>query len=87
MFADADRPVHPGRPSAGEDHRSQGDEHPSAVEPAFAALAAATAIRENVTLCLASSLVHPELSEAIPFASDIVLPRGTRHPAGLANVS
>lgn len=38
-------------------------------------------------LCLASTLVHHELSEAIPFASDIALPRGTRHPAGLANVS
>ncbi|MFT3945176.1 MAG: hypothetical protein QM705_15320 [Ancrocorticia sp.] len=60
---------------------------PDAVDPAFAALAAATAIHEDATLCLTSALVHHELSDAIPFASDIALPRGTRHPAGLENVS
>lgn len=60
---------------------------PDAVEPAFAVLAAATAIHEDATLCLTSALVHHELSDAIPFASDIALPRGTRHPTGLENVS
>lgn len=60
---------------------------PYVIEPAFTALAAATAIRGDATLCLTSALVHHDLSDAIPFASDIALPRGKRHPAGLANVS
>lgn len=58
-----------------------------ALQPALTALAAATAISEDATLCLTSALVHHDLSDAIPFASDIALPRGTHHPAGLSNVS
>lgn len=60
---------------------------PDTIQPAFTALAVATAIREDATMCLTSALVHHDLSDAIPFASDIALPRGTHHPAGLANVS
>jgi len=60
---------------------------PDVVSPAFITLAAATALREDATLCLTSALVHHDLSDAIPFASDIALPRGTHQPAGLTNVS
>ncbi|MFK0004300.1 type IV toxin-antitoxin system AbiEi family antitoxin domain-containing protein [Paenarthrobacter sp. NPDC090522] len=60
---------------------------PDAIPPAFTALAAATTLREEATLCLTSALVHHDLSDAIPFASDIALPRGTHHPTGLANVT
>ncbi|MBG0740526.1 type IV toxin-antitoxin system AbiEi family antitoxin domain-containing protein [Paeniglutamicibacter antarcticus] len=60
---------------------------PDRIEPAFASLAAATAVREEATLCLTSALVHHDLSDAIPFESDIALPRGTHHPVGLAHVA
>lgn len=60
---------------------------PEALQPAFTTLAAATALREDATLCLTSALVHHDLSDAIPFASDIALPRGTHRPVGLSNVS
>lgn len=60
---------------------------PDVIPPAFTALAAATTLREDATMCLTSALVHHDLSDAIPFASDIALPRGTHHPAGLSNVS
>ncbi len=60
---------------------------PEVIAPPFTMLAAATTIREDATLCLTSALVHHDLSDAIPFASDIALPRGIRHPAGLAHVS
>ncbi|MGO2933631.1 type IV toxin-antitoxin system AbiEi family antitoxin domain-containing protein [Microbacterium sp.] len=60
---------------------------PDALQPALTALAAATALREDATLCLTSALVHHDLSDAIPFASDIALPRGAHHPTGLANVT
>lgn len=58
-----------------------------AIPPAFVTLAAATAIRPDATLCLTSALVHHDLSDAIPFASDIALPRGAHHPLGIPNVS
>lgn len=57
------------------------------LQPGLTALAAATALRKDATLCLTSALVHHDLSDAIPFASDIALPRGTHHPDGLANVN
>ncbi len=60
---------------------------PGAIPPAFTALAAATALRDDATLCLTSALVYHDLSDAIPFASEIALPRGAHQPAGLANVS
>ncbi|MDH6277787.1 putative transcriptional regulator of viral defense system [Aurantimicrobium minutum] len=60
---------------------------PEVLQPAFTALAVATAIREDATLCLTSALVHHDLSDAIPLASDIALPRGTHQPIGLSNVS
>lgn len=53
-----------------------------AIDPAHATLAAASAVQPDATLCLTSALVHHELSDAIPFAADIALPRGIRHPAG-----
>jgi len=59
---------------------------PDEIEPAFASLAAATAVREEATLCLASALVHHDLSDAIPFGSDIALPRGTHHPVGFTDI-
>lgn len=60
---------------------------PEVLQPALTALAAAAALREDATLCLTSALVHHDLSDAIPFASDIALPRGTHQPVGLSNVS
>ncbi len=60
---------------------------PDKIDSAFASLAAATAVREEATLCLTSALVHHDLSDAIPFESDIALRRGTHHPAGLAHVA
>ncbi|MGO1543143.1 MAG: type IV toxin-antitoxin system AbiEi family antitoxin domain-containing protein [Gulosibacter sp.] len=60
---------------------------PEMLQPAFTALAAATALREDATLCLTSALVHHDLSDAIPFTSDIALPRGAHQPIGLSNVS
>ena len=55
---------------------------PAEISPVFATIAAATAVRDTATLCLTSALVHHELSDASPFATDIALPRGTRQPAG-----
>lgn len=60
---------------------------PGLVSPVFISLAAATLLNENATLCLTSALAHHELSDAIPFDSDIALPRGSHRPVGLANVS
>lgn len=60
---------------------------PERIDPAWASLAAATALKPDATLCLTSALVHHELSDAIPFATDIALPRGTRHPAGFDHVA
>lgn len=60
---------------------------PGAVAPAFAPLVAATVANEAATLCLTSALVQHELSDAIAFESTIALPRGTRHPSGIENVS
>ena len=60
---------------------------PDAVDPSFASLAAARAVHEEATLCLTSALVHHDLSDAIPFGTDIALPRGTRHPAGFTHVT
>ena len=57
------------------------------VSPAFTALAAATALHDDATLCLTSALAHHDLSDAIPFASDIALPRGAHQPVGLMKVS
>lgn len=52
------------------------------IDPAWATLAAATALHPEATLCLTSALAYHGLSDAIPFGADIALPRGTRHPAG-----
>lgn len=60
---------------------------PNIIDPAYEVLAAATAVRQEATLCLTSALVHHELSDAIPFGTDIALPRGVHHPAGFATVT
>ena len=57
---------------------------PDLIDPLHATLAAATAVQPAATLCLTSALVHHEFSDAIAFATDVALPRGTRHPAGFA---
>lgn len=61
--------------------------NPARIDPAWASLAGATALKPTATLCLTSALAHHELSDAIPMATDIALPRGTRHPAGFDHVS
>lgn len=60
---------------------------PGAIDPSWATLAAATAVQPTATLCLTSALVYHELSDAIPFATDIALPRGTRNPAGFEHTA
>lgn len=57
------------------------------IDPQFASLAAATALQPVSTMCLTSALAHHDLTDAIPFGTDIALPRGMRHPAGFAHVS
>lgn len=58
-----------------------------AIDPQFASLAAATAVQPASTMCLTSALAYHDLTDAIPFGTDISLPRGTRHPAGFAHVT
>ena len=58
-----------------------------AIDPRFASLAAASAVQPMSTMCLTSALVYHDLSDTIPFGTNIALPRGTRHPAGFAHVS
>lgn len=60
---------------------------PGVIDPSWATLAAATAVQPTATLCLTSALVHHELSDAIPSATDIALPRGTRYPAGFEHAA
>lgn len=60
---------------------------PGRIDPQWASLAGATMLRPEATLCLTSALVHHGLSDAVPFAVDIALPRGVRHPAGFEQVS
>ncbi|WP_235861575.1 type IV toxin-antitoxin system AbiEi family antitoxin domain-containing protein [Tersicoccus phoenicis] len=38
--------------------------------------------RPDATICLASALAHHDLTDAIPIALDVAIPRGTRTPAG-----
>jgi len=57
------------------------------VDPAVASLAGATAVKPAATMCLTSALVHHGLSDEIPLATDIALPRGTRFPAGFEHVT
>ena len=60
---------------------------PGEVDPAVVSLAGATAVKPEATMCLTSALVHYELSDEIPLAMDIALPRGTRFPAGFEHVA
>lgn len=60
---------------------------PGVIDERFVSLAAATAVRPEATLCLTSALAHHDLTDVIPFGTDIALPRGTRHPAGFAHVT
>lgn len=60
---------------------------PALIDPAFASLAAATAVRRESTLCLTSALAHHDLTDMIPFGTNVALPRGVRHPAGFAHVA
>ncbi|WP_311201459.1 type IV toxin-antitoxin system AbiEi family antitoxin domain-containing protein [Brevibacterium casei] len=40
----------------------------------------ATARRPNATICLASALAHHDLTDVIPAALDVAIPRGSRIP-------
>ncbi|ROS73614.1 type IV toxin-antitoxin system AbiEi family antitoxin domain-containing protein [Cellulomonas sp. PhB143] len=57
------------------------------LDPAVAPLSGATALKPSATMCLTSALVHHGLSDEIPHATDIALPRGTRFPAGFDHVT
>jgi predicted transcriptional regulator of viral defense system len=59
---------------------------PDMVDPTLESLTAATVAQSAATMCLTSALVHHGLSDAIPFGTDIALPRGVRHPAGFEHV-
>lgn len=60
---------------------------PKAIDPAFASLAAAAIAQPTATMCLTSALAYHDLTDAIPFGTDIALPRGTRFPAGFDHVT
>ena len=60
---------------------------PGVIDERFVSLAAASAVRSEATLCLTSALAHHDLTDVIPFGTDIALPRGTRHPAGFDHVA
>ncbi|CAM3690975.1 type IV toxin-antitoxin system AbiEi family antitoxin domain-containing protein [Isoptericola cucumis] len=60
---------------------------PGELDPAVASLAGATAVKPAATMCLTSALVYHGLSDEIPVATDIALPRGTRFPAGFEHVT
>lgn len=60
---------------------------PGELDPAVASLAGATAVKPAATMCLTSALVHHGLSDEIPLATDIALPRGVRSPAGFEHVA
>lgn len=60
---------------------------PDTLDPTVAALAAASVVKSAATMCLTSALVYHGLSDAIPFTTDIALPRGIRHPAGFTHVT
>ncbi|MCL2829336.1 MAG: hypothetical protein FWD77_01190 [Betaproteobacteria bacterium] len=60
---------------------------PGVIDPAFAALVAASLLQPRATLCLTSALVYHGLSDAVPDMCDIALPRRTRFPAGFKHVA
>lgn len=43
--------------------------------------------RPEATICLTSALAHYDLTDAIPSALDIAIPRGTRTPAGDSSIA
>jgi len=49
--------------------------------------AAAATGRPRATICLTSALAHHDLTDAIPSALDIAIPRGTRIPAGSSSIA
>lgn len=57
------------------------------IDPALGTIAAATAVQPAATMCLTSALVRHDLTDMIPFAADIALPRGVRHPAGFEHAA
>ena len=60
---------------------SRGLYRQSVAEPADTDLIAIAVKAPRATLCLESALAHHGLSDAIPVAPDVALPRGTRIPA------
>lgn len=60
---------------------------PYLIDPAYETLAAATSVQPKATLCLTSALAHHDLTDMIPFAADVALPRSTRHPAGFQHAT
>ena len=60
---------------------------PDRIDPAMVSLAAATALQVKATMCLTSALVHHDLTDAIPYGTDIALPRRVRRPAGFDHVT
>ncbi|GAA1189551.1 type IV toxin-antitoxin system AbiEi family antitoxin domain-containing protein [Nesterenkonia xinjiangensis] len=59
---------------------------PDSIDPFFASLAAVATVRPEAAMCLTSALTHHDLTDSIPFGSDIAIPRGTRQPAGFDHV-
>nr|WP_324616608.1 hypothetical protein [Mycobacterium saskatchewanense] len=47
----------------------------------------ATTRRPDATICLTSALAHYDLTDAIPTAPDVAIPRGSRTPASTATIA
>ena len=60
---------------------------PATIDLTLLSLAGVTARQPCATMCLTSALVFHGLSDAIPFTTDIALPRGVRRPAGFEHVT
>lgn len=73
--------------SAGQMERiARGIYLPSDADPADWDWTEAATRRPEATICLTSALAHFDLTDAIPAALDVAIPRGTRTPAGESSI-
>jgi predicted transcriptional regulator of viral defense system len=69
------------------DRVSRGIYLPAGSEPATWDWLEAVTRRPRATVCLISALAHHELTDAIPTALDVAIPRGVRIPPASASIS
>ncbi len=73
---------------AGEYERiARGIYRPAAAAPADLDWIEAATRRPEATICLISALAHHDLTDEIPTALDIAIPRGTRAPATQSSIA